>query len=311
MKTGSVLLTGATGLVGGRLMAELSASNVFVRTLSRSGGAGEGTGEGKGRSKGLVEHAVWDGVDPGPDALAGIESIVHLAGEPIFGGLPSRARLERVRASRIDSTRRLVERILERPEGDRPRTFVCASAVGLYGDAGEAELDEEAPVGEGFLAEVCRDWEAATRPAEEAGLRVVRLRIGVVLAHEGGALALMRVPFSLGLGGRLGDGRQFFPWIQLDDLVRVIRFCLETPIEGAVNAVAPGAVRNADFTRVLARVLGRPAVVPVPGFAVRTALGEISGELLGSRKVVPAKLSAAGFEFRHRTVSEALEAELR
>ena len=299
-----VLLTGATGLVGQPLLASLTADGRFVRTLSRSSGGPDGAGPGR------VERVVWDGIDPGAGALDGIDSVVHLAGEPIFGGLPSARRLARVRASRVDSTRRMVERMLERPAGERPRSFVCASAVGYYGDAADAELDEDARAGEGFLAEVCRDWEAATEPAAEAGIRVVRLRIAVVLASDGGALALMRVPFSLGLGGRLGDGRQFFPWIQRDDLVRVIRFCLDTEIAGPVNAVAPGVVRNAEFTRALGRALGRPTLIPVPAFAVRLALGEISGELLGSRRVVPAKLEAAGFEFDHRTVADALASEL-
>ena len=308
--TAAVLLSGATGLVGGGLSAALTEAGVLVRALSRSAPSGA-TASSTGSAGGRLERCRWDGVDPGADALEGIDAVVHLAGEPIFGGLPTAARLARVRASRIDSTARVVERMLERAPGDRPTTFVCASAVGFYGDAGERELDERAPVGSGFLAEVCRDWEAATVPAAEAGIRVVRLRIGVVLARDGGALSLMKLPFQLGVGGRLGDGQQFFPWIQQDDLVRVIRFCLDTPIEGAVNAVAPGVLRNADFTKALAKTLRRPAVLPVPGFAVRAALGEISGELLGSRRVVPAKLLEAGFAFTHPTVETALATELR
>lgn len=297
------LLTGATGLVGGRLLPALAARHVWVRTLSRSGAQPAGADR--------VDARAWDGVDPGTASLDGVGTVVHLAGEPIFGGLPSRSRLSRVRSSRVDSTQRLVERIAERPPRERPRTLICASAVGFYGDAGEARLNESAPVGRGFLAEVCRDWEAAAEGAVELGVRVVRLRIGVVLSREGGALALMRLPFSLGLGGRLGSGKQFFPWIHLDDLVDAIAFCLDhTSISGAVNAVAPEFVRNADLTRALGDVLGRPTFLPVPGLAVRAVLGEVAGELLGSRCVDPGRLVAEGFSFQHPTLRSAIEAEL-
>lgn len=300
--SGGVLVTGATGLVGGRLVPDLVERFAFVRTLSRS--------PRPERAPRGVEACGWDGVDPGPDALDGVRAVVHLAGEPIFGGLPSKARLARVRASRIDSTRKIVERMLERPEGDRPEAFVCASAVGYYGDAGDRALDEGAPNGEGFLAEVCRDWEAEAARAKTGGVRVVSLRIGVVLARESGALSLMKVPFSLGLGGRLGPGDQYFPWIHAEDLARAIVFALESDLEGPVNGVAPEAVRNTDLTRELADVLGRPAIVPVPSFAVKAALGEISGELLGSRRVVPARLQDAGFSFEEPTLRGALEREL-
>ena len=298
-----VLVTGATGLVGRRLLPGLARRSAWVRTLSRSGAAPEG--------EVTVDARSWDGVDPGPTPLDGVASVIHLAGEPIFGGLPSADRLMRIRASRIDSTTRLVERILERTPDDRPSTFICASAVGYYGDRGAESLSDDAAMGEGFLAEVCRDWEAAAAAAAAAGIRVVHLRIGVVLAREGGALALMRLPFSLGVGGRLGSGEQYFPWIHADDLARSILFCLDEPIEGPVNAVAPEAVTNAELTRELGAALRRPAVIPVPAFAVKIALGEISGELLGSRLVVPKRLQDAGFAFEHPTLKSALEAELR
>ena len=186
-REGGVLVTGATGLVGGRALPGLRARFAWVRTLSRSGRAADGN----------LEARVWDGVDPGPEALAGVDTVLHLAGEPIFGGLPSRARLERIRSSRIDSTRRLVERIAERAPDDRPSTLVCASAVGYYPDSGERPLDENGPAGDGFLSRVCRDWEEAAREASELGVRVVCVRIGVVLAREGGALRLMRLPVKL------------------------------------------------------------------------------------------------------------------
>lgn len=297
MGEGVVLISGATGLVGRSLVPRLAQRYALVRTLSRSGGA----------SRDRIEPASWDGVDPGAAALAGVDAVVHLAGEPVFGGLPTKARLARIRESRVASTRRIVERMAALDPAARPKTFACASAVGFYGDRGEERLDERSAPGEGFLAELCRDWENEASRAEPLGVRVVSLRIGVVLAREGGALALMRIPFSLGLGGKLGDGRQFFPWIHLEDLVQATLFVLEHEmLRGAVNAVAPTPVRNLELTETLARVLRRPAVLPVPGFALRAALGPTAGELLGSRQVVPAKLVEAGFQFAHPALEGAL-----
>jgi uncharacterized protein (TIGR01777 family) len=301
----ALLLTGATGLVGRRLRASLVERYDDVRLLSRSASDGAARPAGSGERR-----LQWDGVDPGPEALAGAEAIVHLAGEPVFGGLPSAARRKRIRDSRIDSTRALVRGLAALTPAERPATLVCASAVGLYGDRGEELLDERARPGTGFLAQVCMDWEAEARAAAELGVRVVSLRIGVVLSADGGALALMRVPFGLGLGGRLGDGEQFFAWIHLDDLVGVIVWALEGEVEGPVNAVAPESVRNVELTRALARRLRRPARLPVPGFVLRAVLGEMAGELLGSRRVVPRVLEEAGFAFRHPELEEALAAEL-
>lgn len=298
-----VVVTGATGLVGRRLLPELERVFAAVRILSRS------PSSASGQEAGGPTRFVWDGIDPGRESISGADALVHLAGEPVFGGIPTQGRLARIRKSRIESTRAIVERILSLDEASRPRTFVCASAVGFYGDRGEERLDEAAESGAGFLAEVCRDWEAEALRAADAGVRVVCLRIGVVVSSQGGALALMRVPFSLGLGGRLGSGRQFFPWIHLDDLVGVILWALESPVEGVINAVAPEETRNIDLTRELGRILRRPTLLPVPGFALRLALGELSGELLGSRRVRPRRLEDAGFEFTYATLSAALEAE--
>ena len=187
----------------------------------------------------------------------------------------------RIRSSRIDSTRSLVASLDALPHSERPATLVCASAVGIYGSRGDEQLDESSPPGRGFLADVCRDWEAAAFAAEERGLRVVTLRIGIVLSRRGGALPMMALPFRLGLGGRIGDGRQWVPWVHLDDLVSLIRETLnDTEWRGPVNATAPNPVRNALLTRSLARALHRPALLPVPAFALRTALGELSDELL-------------------------------
>ncbi|HKK50280.1 MAG TPA: TIGR01777 family oxidoreductase [Myxococcota bacterium] len=296
----AVVVSGATGLVGSRLVPELRERFETIRTLSRR----------PGDRSGPVERHQWDGIDPGPTPLEGADAVVHLSGEPIFGGPLTRARRERIRESRVDSTRAIVGRIGSLEAEARPRTLVCASAVGYYGDRGETPLDEEATPGDGFLADVCREWEAAAVEAETHGVRVVRLRIGVVLSQEGGALALMRLPFSLGLGGRLGSGRQLFPWIHLDDLVGVILWALDQPVQGPVNAVAPEPVRNEQLTRELGRVLGRPTVLPVPGLVLRVLLGELANELLGSRRVVPKRLEEADFRFQHPTLADALETEL-
>lgn len=298
-----VLLSGATGLVGRALAEALVEAGVGVRALSRSPSRA---------GAGAIDWRSWDGVDPGAAALVDCDAVVHLAGEPLFGGLPTRARLARVRASRIDSTRRLVERITAMEPEARPRTLVVASAVGFYGDRGEAVLEETAAPGTGYLADLCRDWEAEATKAAALGVRVVVVRIGVVLARAGGALALMKIPFSLGLGGRLGSGRQFFPWIHLDDLVAALRFALDEPsLSGPINAAAPAADRNLDLTAALAAALHRPAAVPVPAFAVELALGPLVVELLGSKRVVPARLVAAGFRFRYATLAAALDEALR
>ena len=298
-----ILVTGATGLVGGRLLPGLLREGAAVRAVSRRPHAA--------RLAAGVEAVGWDGVDVADAALAGCESVVHLAGEPVFGGLPTAVRRERIRESRIATTRSLVRSIGRLGPAERPRTLVCASAVGYYGDRGEERLEESAGPGDGFLAEVCVGWEEEARVATEMGLRVVSLRIGIVLAHEGGALAPLLRLFRLGLGGRIGSGRQWFPWIHIDDLVAIVGTALrDARWSGAVNAVAPNPVRNAEFTRALATALGRPAWLPAPAFAVRVALGEIAIELLGSRRCVPRRALDWGFPFAHERLESALAAEL-
>ncbi|HKJ23593.1 MAG TPA: TIGR01777 family oxidoreductase [Myxococcota bacterium] len=298
-----VVLTGGTGLVGGALLPELVGRGVGVRALVR--------GHGRLDARAGVEEVAWDGITPPSGALAGAGALVHLSGEPVFGGLPTAARRERLRASRIESTRALVARLAALPEGERPRTFVCASAVGYYGDRGDESLDESAPPGEGLLADLCVDWEAAAAEAERHGVRVCSLRIGVVLSRHGGALPLMARPFRLGLGGRLGSGRQWFPWIHLDDLVAMLLAALaDDRWRGPANAVAPNPVRNADLTRALGSALSRPTLLPVPAFAIRAAFGEISAELLGSKRVEPRCALDRGFTFRVPELSDALRAEL-
>jgi uncharacterized protein (TIGR01777 family) len=299
------LVSGATGLVGRRLVAGLLGDGAVVRALSRDPRAARDALDPRIRLLG------WNGARVPPDAVDGAEAVVHLAGEPIFRGRLSATRRRRIRTSRVDSTRSLVKVIGALSPAARPEVLVCASAVGFYGDRGDEPLEEDAAPGRGFLAEVCRDWEAAALGAEQHGVRAVALRIGVVLAREGGALALMARPFRLGLGGRLGSGRQWFPWIHADDLVALIRaVARDAAFRGPLNAVAPEPVRNIDLTRALARRLHRPALFPAPAFALRAALGELADELLGSRRVLPRRALEAGFAFRHAALDGALEEEL-
>jgi uncharacterized protein (TIGR01777 family) len=297
-----ILLSGATGLVGGRLSVRLEEHGQTVRALSRR--------PERLPRRASLEPAGWDGTAVPAAAVAGTGAIVHLSGEPIFGGFATTARRRRIRASRVDSTRHLVDALGELPADERPEVLVCASAVGYYGDRGEEELTESAGPGSGFLAQLCVDWEREAQRAADFGTRVASLRFGVVLSRDGGALAALGILFRLALGGRVGDGRQWFPWVHLDDAVGLVLRALEdTTWHGPVNAVAPGAVRNAEFTRSLARAVERPACIPVPAFALRAALGELSGELLGSRRVVPARARAAGFAFAHPALESALAAE--
>jgi uncharacterized protein (TIGR01777 family) len=299
-----ILVSGASGLVGGRLLPSFARDGVAVRALTRRPGAAPPL---------AAPHrwVGWDGRDFPAGAVAGAAGVVHLAGEPVFAGRLTPARRARIRDSRIESTRSLVAAIGALPEPQRPRVLVSASAVGYYGSRGDQILGEDAGPGEGFLAEVCRAWEAEALAASRHAVRCVVLRIGIVLAREGGALPRMALPFRAGLGGRLGDGRQWLPWIHADDLVSLIRAALrDEGYTGAVNAVAPEPVRNAELTRALARRLHRPALFAVPAFALRAALGELSGELLGSRRCVPGVALARGFAFAHPGIDSALAAEL-
>jgi uncharacterized protein (TIGR01777 family) len=246
-----------------------------------------------------------------PADLDGIGAVVHLAGENI-GARWTAARKRRIRESRVRGTRLLSEALARarRP----PTTLVSISAVGIYGDRGDELLTETSPVGPtaDFLVRVATEWEAATEPARDAGIRVVLPRLGTVLDRNGGALARMLPPFRLGVGGRLGDGRQWMSWIALDDAVAVITRALEDPaLSGPVNATAPTPVRNAEFTAALGRALRRPAVMPVPAAALRLVFGEMADVvLLGSSRAVPARLAEAGFSFRYPTIDAALRRAL-
>jgi uncharacterized protein len=295
-----VAVTGASGLVGSALVSSLAAGDhravALVRRAPRPG-----------------ENALrWDpssgAITPAGRAVA--DAIVHLAGDSIMGLRWTTEKKRRIRESRTTATRLLVQTLIRLPQP--PAVLVCASAIGYYGSRGNEVLNEESRPGTGFLADVAREWEAATAPAIARGIRVVNLRLGVVLSAGGGALAKMLTPFRLGLGGVIGDGAQWMSWIALDDTIGAIVHALTTDsLRGPVNAVAPAPVTNAEFARTLGRVLGRPTLVPLPAFAARLALGEMADELLlASQRVVPARLQASGYAFRHPTVEGAFRAAL-
>jgi len=248
--------------------------------------------------------------DPGagrldPAAVAPLDAVVHLAGENLAEGRWTDERKRRILASRVDGTS-LVARTIAAL--DRKPVLLSASGVGYYGDSGIEPLDETAPRGQGFLAEVCDAWEGATEPASGAGARVVVLRMGVVLSGTAGALAKMLLPFKLGLGGRIGSGHQWMSWVVLDDVLRVVRFALEHEhLAGAVNVVAPRPVQSSEFTATLARVLSRPSLLPLPAFAVRAMFGEMGEQvLLAGQRVLPARLEREGFRFEHPELEAAL-----
>lgn len=253
----------------------------------------------------------WDPTKPiAPESVSGFDAVIHLAGETIVGRW-SAAKKKRILESRGVGTRHLAEALANAPK--RPRTFISASAIGYYGNRGEEVLREDSSPGHDFLSEVCRQWEAATEPARQSGIRTANMRFGVILSTEGGALRQMLLPFRLGLGGRIGDGRQWWSWIHGNDVVGAIYHVMKTDlVHGPVNVVAPKPVRNAEFTQTLARVLHRPAMFPVPAFAARVAFGEMADELLlASQRVEPAKLVASGYPFQHSDLHNALQEILR
>ncbi|MCH9045002.1 MAG: TIGR01777 family protein [SAR324 cluster bacterium] len=293
-----ILVSGSSGLIGTRLCAFLSSGGHTVIRLLRGGAADNAVAWAP--AAGEIDAA----------ALEGLDAVVHLAGENIAAGRWSEKRKEAIRASRVDSTALLCRTLAGLSR--KPGVLVAASAVGYYGDRGEGAVDEDAGAGEGYLAEVCQAWEAATDPARQAGIRVVNLRIGVVLAAEGGALQKMLPPFRLGLGGPLGNGRQFMSWIALEDLIGVIQQGIfDETLRGPVNAVAPEAVTNRDFGRMLGRVLRRPAAAPLPAGVVRLVFGEMGQALLlEGQRVLPKRLQAAGFEYVFPGLEGALRSEL-
>jgi hypothetical protein len=260
-----------------------------------------------------ADEVRWDPADGSIDlqGLAGITGAVHLAGDNVASGRWTEAKKASIRDSRVQGTELLAGALAQ--ISPRPKVLVSASAVGFYGSRGAEPVDETGSLGDGFLASVCAEWERATRAASSAGIRVVNARIGVVLAADGGALAKMKMPFLLGLGGRIGDGRQYMSWITLSDVVSALVFALgRDDLEGPVNLVAPTPVTNADFTATLGRVLRRPTLIPVPKFALRLGAGaEMADEMLiGGSRVIPAALRAHGFEWEHPTLEPALRSLL-
>lgn len=288
-----ILVSGSSGLIGAALVPALQSNGYEVVRLVRGASASGRVG--------------WDPARPlAPESVSGFEVIIHLAGESIVGRW-TEAKKRRIRESRVQGTRALAAALAKAPQP--PRLLISASAIGYYGNRGEETLREDSSSGDGFLPEVCREWEAAAEPASKAGIRAVQMRFGVVLSALGGALQKMLLPFRMGVGGKVGNGRQWMSWIAIDDLVGAIQHVIKTDtLRGPVNGVGPGPVRNAEFTRTLASVLSRPAIFPMPGFAARLAFGQMADELLlASQRVEPAKLMASGYVFQKPELSTALE----
>jgi uncharacterized protein len=295
-----VVVTGASGLIGSALRASLAGDGIEVTRLVRG-------------TPGSAADVRWDprakagGLDPA--VLSGADAVVHLSGAPVAGGRWTQARKQELRDSRIVSTGALVEAMLA--AAAPPPVLLCGSAVGWYGDTGDREVAEGAPAGTGFLACLVEDWEAAAAPASAAGIRVANLRSGVVLSGRGGMLGPLAPLFKLGLGARLGDGRQYLSWIEIADWVAAARFLLGAgEVAGPVNLTSPEPATNAQFTAAFAAAVHRPAVLWVPSALLQLALGELSTELLGSARVIPAKLERAGFAFRYPGIGPALAAAL-
>ncbi|TDD79901.1 TIGR01777 family oxidoreductase [Actinomadura rubrisoli] len=293
-----VTVTGSSGLIGTALVRSLRADGHEVLRLVR-------------REPARPDEARWSPADGCVEvgAVAGADAVVHLAGEGVADRLWTPSHKRRIRDSRLGGTRTLSEAIAAADR--RPPVLVCGSAIGFYGDTGDTEVDEKAPMGRGFLAELVRDWEAAATPAREVGVRVVHPRTGVVLGRGGGLLGRTLPLFRLGLGGRLGDGRQWTSWISLDDQVAALRFLIEGELAGPVNLTAPNPVTNEEYTRALGKVLRRPTPLTVPRFALRAALRGFADEgPLVSQRVLPRRLEEAGFRFAHPEVGAALKAVL-
>ena len=290
-----ILVSGSSGLIGSALVPFLTVAGHRVSRLVRSQAGGD--------------QVAWEPEAGRIDAagLEGFEATVHLAGENIAGGRWTGERKAKIRDSRVKGTRLLSESLarLSQP----PQVLVCASAIGYYGDRGDELLREESPPGSGFLPEVCREWEAATQPAREKGIRVANLRIGMVLSAAGGALAKMLLPFKLGAGGVIGSGRQYMSWIAIDDVVGAIDHVLgNASLAGPVNTVSPHPVTNHEFTKTLGRVLSRPTWFPLPASAARLAFGEMADELLlASQRVQAAKLVSSGYKFQFPELERALK----
>jgi uncharacterized protein (TIGR01777 family) len=295
-----VLISGASGLVGMAVANALRKDGHTVGQLVRPGGTAR-TGDAR-----------WDPASGTTDlaAMEGAGAVICLSGASVGEGRWTAGRKKVLRSSRVGLTRVLVESLGLLKQ--KPRVFVAASAIGYYGNRGDEILTESSTAGNDFIAQLARDWETESMRAESAGIRTVILRFAVILSPKGGALARMLLPFKLGAGGRLGSGKQWMSWVALEDVVEIVRGAIaDERMRGPINVAAPGPVQNAEFTRVLARVLHRPAIFPAPAFALRIALGEMAdGLLLASQRVIPEKLRAAGYRFRYENLEDALRAIL-
>ncbi|NEA85829.1 TIGR01777 family oxidoreductase [Streptomyces sp. SID14436] len=300
MEQSRIAVAGASGLIGGALVGSLTADGHRVVRLVR------GTPRGP-------DEVRWDPEGGSVDAagLAGCDAVVNLAGAGVGDRRWTPAYKERIRSSRVNGTAALAAAVASLADGERPRVFVNGSAIGYYGETGDREVDESAPAGEGFLPSVCREWEGSAAPAEEAGVRTVFTRTGLVVSRGGGAWGRLFPLFRAGLGGRLGDGRQYWSFVALHDVVAALRHLLETDgLSGPFNVTAPHPATNAEITRVMARVLRRPAVFAVPAPVLRTVLGEMSGDVLGSARVLPRRLTESGFRFAFPDIEGAVRAAL-
>ncbi len=293
-----ILVSGVSGPIGAALLPSLKAGGSSVVRLVRGTAAG-----GSPRDAQIV----WNPAGAiAPEAVSGFDAVIHLAGESIFGRWTA-SKKRKIRDSRVLGTLNLAS-ALARAE-QKPKVFVCGSAIGYYGNRGDEVLTEEAAPGTGFLAETCREWEDAATPAVQAGIRTAHLRTGIVLSPKGGALGAMLLPFKMGLGGRTGDGRQWMSWIDVQDMVGGIEHIMKNELlRGPVNMVAPEPVTNAEFAKTLASVLGRPAIFPMPAFVAKLAFGKMGEELLlGSQKVEAGKLVGSGYQFKYRELRGSLE----
>lgn len=291
-----MLITGASGLIGKALQASMAGSDDDLLLASRK------AGDNDDRIQWTVEEGFTE-----TDRLEGLNAVIHLAGENISGLRWTDEKKKAIRDSRVIGTRNVVEAISKLKV--KPKVLVTSSAIGYYGECGDEEVTESSMPGDDFLAEVAKAWETESRRAEDAGVRTVLLRTGIVLSKNGGALGTMLLPFKLGVGGVIGSGRQWMSWISIDDHVRVIRHVIENEsIRGAVNSVAPGPVTNEQFTKILGEVLYRPTILPLPSFAVSMLFGEMGDALLlSSTRVVPKRLLDSGFEFKYPDLKSALE----
>lgn len=297
MNSSRILVSGASGLIGNALLSAFAAERYEVVRLTRNPHAGAGTIQ-------------WDPAQPlSPDAVSRFDAVVHLAGESIADRWTDEKK-RRIRDSRVLGTRNLAEALAKASR--RPQVFVCASAIGYYGNRGDEVLTEDSSSGSDFLSDVCREWEGAAQAAADGGIRTAFTRFGLVLSRDGGALQKMLLPFRLGLGGRVGSGQQWWSWVDLRDVVGAILHVIKSNLQGPVNMVAPNPVTNIEFTKMLGDVLSRPTIFPMPAFAARLAFGQMADELLlSSQRVAPVKLKESGYQFKFTDLRSSLQAILK